>query len=91
MTFYIVTLGCKVNTYESEVIKEKLLSHHFKLAASELESDIIIINTCSVTNMADNKSKKWYVVQRDLIKWWLFVDVVVKIWKKIIKKWVLMF
>lgn len=58
MTFYIVTLGCKVNTYESEVIKEKLLSHHFKLAASELESDIIIINTCSVTNMADNKSKK---------------------------------
>ncbi len=58
MKFYIITLGCKVNTYESEVIKEKLLNRHFSLAINEEESDIVIINTCSVTNMADNKSKK---------------------------------
>ena len=66
MKFYIITLGCKVNTYESEVIKEKLLNRHFSLAINEEESDIVIINTCSVTNMADNKSKK--MVRRAIIK-----------------------
>ena len=55
MKFKVVTLGCKVNTYESVFMKEKLIE------AGYLEgepADIIIINTCSVTNMADNKSKK---------------------------------
>lgn len=58
MKFYIITLGCKVNTYESEIIKEKLLKDGFVESSSDLDADIIIINTCSVTNMADNKSKK---------------------------------
>ena len=57
MKFNVYTLGCKVNTYESEIIKEKMLSNGFVLTDEE-EADIIIINTCSVTNMADNKSKK---------------------------------
>lgn len=57
MKFYIITLGCKVNTYESEIMKELLLKDGFTYS-DELTSDIIIINTCSVTNMADNKSKK---------------------------------
>lgn len=56
MNFYIYTLGCKVNAYESEVMKEKLLSHGF--IYSETSPQIVIINTCSVTNMADVKSKK---------------------------------
>lgn len=56
MTFKIITLGCKVNLYESEIMQEKLLNNGFKLASDN--SDIIIINTCSVTNVADNKSKK---------------------------------
>ncbi len=58
MKFHIITLGCKVNAYESEIIKEKLLADDFKYTMEE-EADIIIINTCSVTNMADNKSKKY--------------------------------
>ncbi len=57
MTFKIITLGCKVNLYESEIMQEKLLNNGFILANDE-HSDIIIINTCSVTNVADNKSKK---------------------------------
>lgn len=56
MKFYIYTLGCKVNTYESEMMKEKLLEAGFLW--SEENPQIVVINTCSVTNMADNKSKK---------------------------------
>lgn len=56
MRFKIVTLGCKVNIYESEVINELLLKEGF--LNDEDNPDIIIINTCSVTNMADAKSRK---------------------------------
>ncbi len=56
MKFKIITLGCKVNTYESEYIKEQLLNKGF--LNTDENPDIIIINTCSVTNNADNKSLK---------------------------------
>ena len=56
MTFKIITLGCKVNTYESEFMLENLLRSGY--IYNEEKPDIIIINTCSVTNMADKKSKK---------------------------------
>lgn len=58
MKFSMITLGCKVNTYESEMIKENLSKENFIYEENQELSDIIIINTCSVTNMADNKSKK---------------------------------
>lgn len=57
MKFSIITLGCKVNMYESEIIKENMLKEGFSFV-EESDADILIINTCSVTNMADNKSKK---------------------------------
>ena len=57
MTFYIHTLGCKVNTYESNYIKETLIKNGYKEGLED-NSDIYIINTCSVTNTADNKSLK---------------------------------
>lgn len=56
MTFKIITLGCKVNTYESEYMLEELLNSGYFY--NEEKPDIIIINTCSVTNMADSKSLK---------------------------------
>ena len=58
MKFKIVTLGCKVNAYESEVIKEKLINAGYEESASSL--DVIILNTCSVTNVADAKSLKLF-------------------------------
>ena len=59
MTFKIITLGCKVNTYESEVMQEKLIKAGYQnLSEEDKASDIVIINTCSVTNMADSKSRK---------------------------------
>ena len=56
MKFNIITLGCKVNAYESEFMLENLL--HSGYFFDEENPDIIIINTCSVTNMADRKSRK---------------------------------
>ena len=56
MTFKIITLGCKVNTYESEIMQEKLLAAGYQETTGQ--ADIVIINTCSVTNMADAKSRK---------------------------------
>ncbi|MCM1053608.1 MAG: tRNA (N(6)-L-threonylcarbamoyladenosine(37)-C(2))-methylthiotransferase MtaB [Ruminococcus sp.] len=56
MTFKIITLGCKVNTYESEYIEETLKKVGF--IYDEKKADIIIVNTCSVTNTADSKSLK---------------------------------
>ena len=56
MTFKIITFGCKVNTYESTYLKEKMISNDFKEVVDD--ADITIVNTCSVTNMADNKCKK---------------------------------
>lgn len=56
MKFNINTLGCKVNNYESEVIKEQLENAGFFY--DEEKPDICIINTCSVTNQADHKSMK---------------------------------
>lgn len=56
MKFKIITLGCKVNSYESEYMLEKLKDSGYLY--DEEKPDIIIINTCSVTNTADAKSMK---------------------------------
>lgn len=56
MKFKIITLGCKVNSYESEYMLEKLKDSGYLY--DEEKPDIIIINTCSVTNTADTKSMK---------------------------------
>ena len=58
MKFSVLTLGCKVNSYESEFMKETLLANGFIHSKDYKDSDIVILNTCSVTNNADVKSKK---------------------------------
>ena len=58
MKFTIITFGCKVNAYESEYMKEQLLNNNYKYNDDYKTSDIVIVNTCSVTNNADNKCKK---------------------------------
>lgn len=58
MKFSIITFGCKVNSYESEYMKEQLLNNNYVLETDYKKSDIVIVNTCSVTNTADNKCKK---------------------------------
>ncbi len=51
-------LGCKVNSYEVEVMQQNLQKYGFEIVDFEQKSDIYIINTCSVTNMADRKSRQ---------------------------------
>ncbi len=55
--FFIETLGCKVNQYESSAISDSLISEGFELVSSFHNADIFIINTCTVTNRTDFKSR----------------------------------
>ncbi len=59
MKFYIETFGCKVNSYESNYIKQSLIASGFLYVDKMVDADIIIINTCTVTNTADTKCKKF--------------------------------
>lgn len=61
MKFIIYTLGCKVNTYESGVMRDLLISHGY-IESKDDDADIYVVNTCTVTNTSDNKSLK--VVRR---------------------------
>jgi len=54
----ICSLGCKVNIYESEYVEELLRNNGYEIVSFENMADIYIINTCSVTNESDKKSRK---------------------------------
>ena len=54
----IYSLGCKVNIYESEYVTSLLKNHGYEIVNFDDEADIYIINTCSVTNESDRKSRK---------------------------------
>ena len=54
----IYTLGCKVNTYESEYVINLLMNHDYEICDFNDICDIYIINTCTVTNTSDIKSRK---------------------------------
>ena len=56
IAFY--TLGCKVNTYETEALERLFIEHGFEIMHAKDFSDIYVINTCTVTNTADQKSRK---------------------------------
>lgn len=53
-----VTLGCKVNIYESNALKNKFIDAGFTCGDPSIDSKAVIINTCSVTNQADAKSRR---------------------------------
>ncbi len=52
------TLGCKVNQYETEYIREGLLGIGYEDATSEDAADLCIVNTCTVTSEGDSKSRQ---------------------------------
>ena len=53
-----VTLGCKVNQYESNAMAQKFIENNYEICNIEDNPDIIIVNTCTVTNIADRKSRQ---------------------------------
>lgn len=54
----IINLGCKVNKYEADSMKHKLSDAGFLIVEPEDVADIYIVNTCSVTNIAERKSRQ---------------------------------
>jgi len=58
MKVCVLTLGCKVNTYESAVIKDLFIQNNDVIVDIKDNPDVIIINSCTVTNGADAKSRK---------------------------------
>ena len=56
--YKIITLGCKVNTYESESMAEQLDANGYCLAKDDEKVDLVIINTCTVTSTSDQKSRQ---------------------------------
>lgn len=51
-------LGCKVNAYETEAMQEMLEQHGYEIVPFAEGADVYVINTCTVTNMADRKSRQ---------------------------------
>lgn len=54
----LVTLGCKVNQYETQLVREALLQSGYREAADHEPADLCIVNTCTVTNTGDSKSRQ---------------------------------
>ena len=52
------SLGCKVNSYETEAMTQLLKKAGYEIVSFQDQADVYIINTCSVTNMADRKSRQ---------------------------------
>ena len=52
------TLGCKVNQYETNAMEQQFIDNGYKIVPFNEVADIYIINTCTVTNMSDKKSRQ---------------------------------
>jgi threonylcarbamoyladenosine tRNA methylthiotransferase MtaB len=57
-TFLLVSLGCKMNTYETLALKESLQRQGYREAGSGEAPDFVVVNTCAVTAMAERKDLK---------------------------------
>jgi threonylcarbamoyladenosine tRNA methylthiotransferase MtaB len=53
-----VTLGCKVNQYETQYVREGLLGIGFRDAEDDQQANLCVVNTCTVTNEGDSKSRQ---------------------------------
>lgn len=58
-TCQLVTLGCKVNQYETQLVKEALLASGYQVAEDNQAADLFVVNTCTVTMEGDAKSRQW--------------------------------
>src|SRR5580693_8367221 len=57
-TLRTVTLGCKVNQYETEYVRQGLLRAGYRDAAADEQADLCVVNTCTVTVEGDAKSRQ---------------------------------
>ncbi|MYF54376.1 tRNA (N(6)-L-threonylcarbamoyladenosine(37)-C(2))-methylthiotransferase MtaB, partial [Candidatus Poribacteria bacterium] len=61
-TAKLITMGCKVNQYDSQSMREILIHNGFEIVDEAQPADLYLINTCTVTNTADQKARQ--VVRR---------------------------
>ena len=61
-----ITLGCKVNQYETNAMIQKFIEQGYNIVEHTKKADIYIINTCTVTNMSDRKSRQMLRRVKDL-------------------------
>lgn len=57
-TFHLATLGCKVNQYESQYVRELLVANGYREAAAGEKATLAVVNTCTVTAQGDKKSRQ---------------------------------
>ena len=75
MNFNIVTLGCKVNQYESQAMREDLICNGYELSPDKDKADITIINSCTVTSVSDAKNRKNHKQNTpSKSKWYHYID-----------------
>jgi len=54
--FFIKTYGCQMNERDSEQVAHSLVARGYKRVDSEVEADVVLLNTCSVRDMAEQKA-----------------------------------
>lgn len=59
MKVAFLTLGCKVNQYETEQLIEQFKNNNYEIVSKDDVSDIYVVNTCTVTSIADRKSRQY--------------------------------
>lgn len=57
-TVAFLNLGCKVNSYETEAMEERFKEADYEIKGFHERADVYVVNTCTVTNMADRKSRQ---------------------------------
>ena len=63
-----ITLGCKVNQYETNAMTQKFIESGYEAVSHHEKADIYVVNTCTVTNMSDRKSRQMLRRVKDLNK-----------------------
>ena len=58
MKISFITLGCKVNQYETNAMEQKFLESGYEIVENTQKADVYVVNTCTVTNMSDRKSRQ---------------------------------
>jgi threonylcarbamoyladenosine tRNA methylthiotransferase MtaB len=56
VAFY--TLGCKTNQYDTEAMQEQFVKNGYRVVDFQEESDVYVVNTCTVTHLGDRKSRQ---------------------------------
>ena len=57
-TASILTFGCKVNQYDSNTIYDTMVRNGYEIVDLDKDADICVVNTCTVTNSADQKARQ---------------------------------